>query len=415
MRGCNSIEQTGSEMEKSAYRWKRRLVQLGTLALIALIPALGFFRIDLSTASFSMLDSQIWWSNFAFVFGLALVGITVPLIIYMTLGTAWCGWACPQNLLSEWANNLTYKLLGKRASVDVNGEGLKVAAAKNKFWNWALLGLAFLAASLVLALIPFLFFFSFSEVRGFFSAGPSGQLSTFMQRLYYFTVFLIFIDIAVIRYFMCDYACLYRIGQKMFKTRDALHIAYDSSRAAECNKCNYCAASCITRIEPTHITIDDSCIDCGECIDACDRLHAKTGTTGLLSFEFGEARRDATWRDTLRTLFTRFNWPVGAFFLAGVALMAWGIYTQQQIPAQIPLEQQLKERQLAKVCNSQCETQQQSCKGGDMGACYRAAACKCACYLEQDPGNEASGRWQQCVQQNTANARERAGHATKAP
>jgi len=274
-------------MASPQYRWKRRIVQLATLLLIVLIPAFGLFRIDLTTASFTILDSQIGWSNFAFVFGLALLLVTVPIIIYMTLGTAWCGWACPQNLLSEWANNLTFNLLGKRASVDVSGEGLKVAAAKNKALNWMVLALAFLGAALALALIPFLFFFSFAEVWSFFSFDPAAKLSAFMQRLYFFTVFLIFIDIAVVRYFMCDYACLYRIGQKMFKTRDALHVAYDVLRSDECNKCNYCAASCVTNIQPTKIEMYDTCIDCGECIDACNRLHTKSAMPGLLSFEFG--------------------------------------------------------------------------------------------------------------------------------
>ncbi|ADE12103.1 4Fe-4S binding protein [Sideroxydans lithotrophicus] len=396
-------------MTSAQYRWKRRAVQLGTLLLIALIPALGLFRIDLTTASFTILDSQIWWSNFSFVFGLAILLVTVPIIIYMTLGTAWCGWACPQNLLSEWANNLTYKLLGKRASVAVDGEGLKVAASKNKISNWVILTAAFLGVSMILALVPFLFFFSLAEVWSFFSPSSSAQLSAFMQRLYYFAVFLIFIDIAVVRYFMCDYACLYRIGQKMFKTQDALHVNYDASRSDECSKCNYCAASCVTSIEPTEIKIFDSCINCGECIDACNRLHDKSGTKGLLSFEFGNKASSSSWSEKIGMIFSRFNWLVGGFFVMGVAMMMWGIYTQQQIPAQVPIEQQLRERQLANACNSQCETQQSLCKVGNMAECYRAAACKCECFLQHDPGNASSGQWRQCVQQNMANAESRTG------
>jgi len=78
--------------------------------VIALIPATGLLRIDLATASFSILGHQIWWSNFILVSGLALIFATAPVLTYMTIGTVWCGWACPQNLLSEWANNLTHKL-----------------------------------------------------------------------------------------------------------------------------------------------------------------------------------------------------------------------------------------------------------------------------------------------------------------
>lgn len=397
-------------MASPQYRWKRRIVQIATLLLIALVPALGLFRIDLSTASFTILDSRIWWSNFPFVFGLALVFATLPLITYMTIGTVWCGWACPQNLLSEWANNLTFKLLGKRASVKVDGEGMKVAANKNKALNWAFLIFTFLGASMVLALIPFLFFFSFTEVWSFFSIGPSAQLSAFMQRLYYFAVFLIFIDISVVRYFMCDYGCLYRIGQKMFKTQDALHVTYDASRSDDCSKCNYCATPCITGIEPTHIKIYDTCINCGECIDACNRLHDKTNSPGLLDFKLGDGGSNATWPEKIGSVFAHFNWLIGGFFLMGVAMMMWGIYTQQQIPAQVPFEQQLKERELTNACNKQCEPQQLLCKGGNMAECYRAAACKCECFLQQDPANTSRGQWQQCVRQNTTKAETLSSH-----
>lgn len=386
------------------YRSKRRVVQLATLLLIALIPAFGLLRIDLTTASFTILDSQIWWSNFSFVFGLALVIATAPLIIYMTLGAAWCGWACPQNLLSEWANNLTHKLLGKRASVDVDGEGLKVSAAKNKAVNWIILALIFLGAALILALIPFLFFYSLTDVWAFFTSSSSAKLSTFMRRLYFFAVFLIFIDIAVVRYFLCDYACLYRIGQKIFKTQGSLHVTYDNSRSSDCTKCNYCATTCITGIQPTQIKMYDNCIDCGECIDACNRLHSKSGTHGLLSFEFGGKGNTATWREKLGMVLSRFNWLIGGFFLMGVAMMIWGIYSQPQLPPQVPLAEQQKAIQTAKVCNSLCSQQQSLCKGGSMAGCFQAAACKCECFLQQDPSNASSGEWRQCIQTNKAHA-----------
>lgn len=391
-------------MSSKQYHGKRRAVQFATLFLIALIPAVGLFRIDLAAASFTILDRQIWWSNFTLVFGLAIIVATAPIITYMTIGTVWCGWACPQNLLSEWANGLTHKLLGKRANVDVEGEGMVVAASKNKAINWIILALSFLAASLVLGIIPFLFFFSPREVWSFVTLTTGAGLSTFMQRLYFFGVFLIFVDIAVIRYFWCDYACLYRIGQKIFKTQDALHVSYDASRSADCAKCNYCATACITGIQPTNIRIYDSCIDCGECVDACNRLHEKSGTGGLLRFELGEKGGAPTWRDKIRDVMSHFNWWVGALFLAGCIMTVWGTLSQpgEAAPA-TPLAEQ-RAHQLAELCRTQCAPQLSACKGGAMQACYRAAACQCGCSLERDPLNPASGDWKQCVAKNTANA-----------
>lgn len=391
-------------MNTTQYHWKRRFVQLTVLLLIALIPAIGLFRLDLTTASFNIMGSQIWWSNFSFISGMALVVVTAPIIIYTTFGTAWCGWACPQNLLTEWANNLTYKLLGKRASVDVSGEGMKVAAAKNKAVNWIILAMAFLAASLVLAIIPFLFFFSFAEIWSFFTFSATATLSKFMQRLYLFAVLLIFIDIAAVRYFLCDYACFYRIGQKIFKNKEALHVSYDASRSVDCSKCNYCATTCITSIQPTQISLYDSCVDCGECVDACNRLHAKSGTPGLLSFEFGNKGGHSTWREKLGIAFSRVNLLMGTVFFAGVALMAWAVIAQQALPPKVSFAVQQKTLQDARVCNSQCSQQQASCKADNMAGCYRAAACKCECYLQQDASNPAAEQWRQCARRNNAQA-----------
>lgn len=370
-----------------------------------MIPAVGLFRIDLTTASFTFLDRQVWWSNFSLTFGMALTVATLPIITYMTIGTVWCGWACPQNTLSEWANNLTHKLLGKRANVEIDSKGLQVAATKNKGINWILLALSFFGASLVLGVIPFLYFYSVAEVWSFISHNATDKLSTFMQRLYWVVVFLIFIDIAVVRHFFCNYVCLYRIGQKIFKTQNALHIAYDSSRTADCAKCNYCATSCITRINPTDIKTFDSCINCGECIDACNRLHEKSGTPGLISFELGDKMgRNTTLRKKISDVLARFNWLVGTIFLLGCAMMVWGIVTAQQVKPQISLAEQQKARQIAEICDLQCMTQQISCKAGTIASCYRKAACQCQCYLQQNPSNPSSSEWLQCVKKNTENA-----------
>jgi len=136
-------------------------------------------------------------------------------------------------------------------------------------------------------------------------------------------VFAIFLDIAMIRNVLCSYFCLYRIWQHIFKTRQTLHVEYDASRAGDCTKCNYCKTACFLDFNPTQFKIYDSCINCGECIDACNKLHAPEGSHGLLQFEFGEQRRANSWRDNVDELFSRLGWA-GAVFLVGAGLFVWG-------------------------------------------------------------------------------------------
>lgn len=314
-------------MQQPKYHWKRRAFQIATIFLIVLVPATGLLRIDLTTASFVILDQQMRWSNIFFVFGLGIMIATTPIITYMTIGTVWCGWSCPQNTVSEWANNLTHKLLGKRANVDIDSEGLKVAAAKNKAVNWIALVLIFVGVSLLLGVVPFLFFYTPGEIWSFVTLSSTTGISKFMRQLYIVVTILVFMDIAVIRYFWCDYICLYRIGQRIFRTKDALHVKYDTTRSGDCAKCNYCATSCITGIDPTDMKIDDSCINCGECIDACNRLHEKKGGgRGLLKFQFSEEKQVEALRGYLAGLAAKFNWWVGSIFMIGLMMFLWGIF-----------------------------------------------------------------------------------------
>jgi len=308
------------------YRAPRRLAQIAGLLVLVLIPALGIFRIDLASASLMILGYPVYLRDFTVVLGLAIVAATAPLLTYSTIGTVWCGWACPQNTVSEWANNLTHRLLGSRANVNVESAGLQVAPSKNKVRNWAVLGLNFALASLVLGVIPLFYFFPPSVVWSLVSFNESSQFSRFMFRLYLVSVALAFVDIALVRYFWCNYVCLYRFGQLLFKTDDALHVAYDASRSADCAKCNYCRVSCITSIDPTNMKFFDRCVDCGECIDACTRLHAKdgTGTPGLLRFASGRKTPAQGALDNVRLALSKLGWH-GALFLAGCVVLFYGL------------------------------------------------------------------------------------------
>lgn len=387
------------------FRWKRRITQFATLLLIVLIPVLGLFRIDFATASFDIMGLRVEWTDYAFLFGLTIVLITAPIITYRVMGSTFCGWACPQNLFSELANDATRKLLGKRASVRIDGPGMVVAASKNKMGNWLVLGASFTAASAVLAFFFLMFFYTRSDMWNFVT-GATPRLPS-MIVMYWMTTFFIFIDIATVRYLYCDYPCLYRVWMRFFKNRDAIHVSYDASRSSDCEKCNYCAASCITDIQPTNIRITDTCVDCGECIDACDQLHAKSGTKGLLSFTIGGKERRKTGRRMLGKAFADLHWVVVVLFLIGAGLMAWEVHAASE---RIVDQQRLllKDREIHKVsriCSAQCAKVRAKCDGQNLAACYRASACLCACKLQQEPSSPSADSLRQCVRSNEERAK----------
>lgn len=305
------------------YHWKRRATQIAALVIIVLIPLTGLLRIDLQAGNFVILGRQIWWSDYSLMLGFWIMLATGAAMTYSTIGTIWCGWACPQNSLSELVNLFTFKLLGKRASISIESDKSKVAASKNKLINWTILALGVLAVSFALAIIPFLYFYPPGAVWSLLTFTPNGRLPRFTYYLYLVVAFAIFLDIAMIRNVLCSYFCLYRIWQHIFKTNRTLHVEYDTSRAGDCTKCNYCEASCFLDFNPKQFKIYDSCINCGECIDACNKLHEPDGTRGLLQFEFGEQRKANTWHDNVGDLASRLGWA-GAIFLIGGGMFVWG-------------------------------------------------------------------------------------------
>jgi polyferredoxin len=310
---------------ESRYRYLRNSTQaLGLLAL-ALVPALGILRIDFSRASLLLLRQEVGLRDFAAMTGLAIVLAAAPLLTYSTIGTVWCGWACPQNTLSEWADRLTHRMLGRRANVHVDGAGLQVAPSKNHFVNWFLLLASLLGVSLLLGLIPLFWFMPPGELVSLLTLQAEPQFARFMALLYLVFVVAVIVDIAVFRHFWCDYLCPYRFGMLLFRSDEGLHVHYDATRSADCAKCNLCMAVCVTRIEPTKIGRFDRCIDCAECIDACDALHARRGKgAGLLAFRVGPDHRNESFARFLRMASGRLGIP-GALTAVGIAFIAWGV------------------------------------------------------------------------------------------
>jgi polyferredoxin len=316
------------------YHGRRRLVQATSFALAILVPASGLMRIDPSAGALVVLDRQVWFADFFLIAGLWIMLASGLIMLYSVAGTVFCGWVCPQNIVSEWANFMTRKLLGRRAKVNMDGSAPIVAATKNKLLNWVLLGLSLLAASLVVAIVPLFYFYAPATVWSFVTWRADPRLASSLHYIYFVFVLIILLDVAFIRHFWCRFACVYRVWQHSFRTRETLHVRYDESRAGSCEKCSYCVSSCFIEIDPRKTLVYDSCINCGECVDACNRMHQKSSKPGLLSFEFGEPKEQtkarSRFRDNATALAARSKW-VAALGVFGAGLFIWGLNTWEPL------------------------------------------------------------------------------------
>jgi len=267
-------------------------VQYLTLLVLVVIPMSGLFRIDPQVGGFIMLDRQVWFSDIFIVMGFWVFIASLLVMMYSLVGSVFCGWMCPQNTVSEYANMLTEKLLGRRAQMmDMSGDRMTVASRKQSPLNYVLLAIGLLLPAMFFALIPLLYFYPPSAIWSLITFSEDTRLAGSLHWIYMVCVAIFMLDIVVIRHLMCKYMCIYRVWQHSFKTKETLHIHYDIARSDHCATCHYCVDSCFLDIDPRQTEVFDSCVNCGECITACDELHTKSkklAGPGLLSFAIGD-------------------------------------------------------------------------------------------------------------------------------
>lgn len=319
-----TVEPANSGM---SFHWRRRFTQFLFIAIAVVIPLSGLLRIDLVTGAFVVLDRQIWWADFFLIFGLWLLLASSLVMLYSTVGTAFCGWACPQNTLSEIANDWTYRLLGKRADLSVSGEKMKVASSKDRWLNWFLLGLILTAMSMALAFIPLFYFYPPDVIWSFIIFRDDERLADSLHYIYFICMLIVLVDVSFIRHFWCRFMCVYRVWQHGFKTHHTLRLAYDETRSEQCQKCNYCSTVCFLGLDPTNTDMYDSCINCGECIDACNTLQEKKGEPGLLSFARGAVTENKLKRN-LASMSLRMRWTL-PFSALGLGMFVWGLVSYE--------------------------------------------------------------------------------------
>jgi polyferredoxin len=206
-----------------------------------------------------------------------------------------------------------------------------VSSGKNHPFNWIVLGAMMLGVSMFFALIPLFYFYTPAQVWAFVTFRDEAGLAGSLHYIYSILVAIIFVDIAFIRHFWCRFMCVYKVWQHGFKTKQTLHIEYDASRSEECVKCNLCATSCFLDLDPKRTDIYDTCINCGECVSACDMRQAKKGQPGLLRLVSGDGRR-ATFgqqaANALGNLSARLSWTL-MIGLVGLGMFGWGVWSYQ--------------------------------------------------------------------------------------
>jgi len=260
-------------MKRPSFRTARSTVAWLQAALLLGLPFIRFhnesiLRFDVPSLKLYFFGSVVWISEAYFLllaFLLVLSGLMLVTVLY---GRIWCGWACPQTVLSDVARYI------ERISTWFSRHRVLQGAASH--------GILFLFSIAVSASLLWYFVSPYDMISDV-AARSLGPWTTWSWAVF---SLLIYLDIAFIRQKFCSAVCPYARLQSAFFDEHTLTIAFDRTRQEECLGCEAC-----TRVCPSGMDIRQGlqveCINCAECIDACARQMEKRENKPLVGYYRG--------------------------------------------------------------------------------------------------------------------------------
>ena len=260
------------------YHRKRRLVQALTTGAVVVLPFLNIFRMDVPTLRFYFFSSVLWLDEFYLLFLAVMLLLWVIVIFSMLYGRVWCGWMCPQTVVSElarWWEGRVRRLL----RVPPSG-----GASWRRIGMWVLLGAGM---GLVAAVIGFNIVAFFVDPVSMIRSLASGTLPAVTGGIIAGIALLVLVDALFWREKFCAKACPYGMMQMLVTDRHTQIVRYSTADAGECIECKACLRVCAMGIDIRESPYQSECIQCGECVDACTQILARLGKPTLVRFSWG--------------------------------------------------------------------------------------------------------------------------------
>lgn len=240
--------------------------------------------VDLQGRKLHLFGTTFWPQETHLLLLLVLAAGLSLFLVSATLGRLWCGFACPQTLLSHAFIMVERLIEGdayKRRRLDARPWKERFPKRLARLTVW-------LAMSVYLGITFAGYFAPIRQVIADLACGRPSPLILF------FTV-VAMVFFGYLRGGFCTSLCPYARFQSVMTSPQTRMVAYDLQRgeprgkvsdpgAADCTDCKACVRVC-----PMGIDIRDgfqfACINCASCIDACDHTMEGVGRPkGLVSF-----------------------------------------------------------------------------------------------------------------------------------
>jgi cytochrome c oxidase accessory protein FixG len=314
---------------RSYTRW-RRFAGAAQAALFLGLPFLrvngeSALRLDVPTGRLHAFGASLTIEEAFVVLAAVLFATFAFLLATLLLGRVWCGWSCPQTLLSD----LTSWVVPERR-------------ARPRRWRRPL---GFLAVAGVAAIFSAGFLWYFVPPAEFAARLAAGRLGPILGVSWIALGGVLFADLAFVRQVFCATVCPYAKLQGVLLDRGSLVIAYDTARDADCVDCGACVRVC-----PTGIDIRDGlqmqCIACAACIDACEPVMRRLKRApDLVGYFLGEPGRRRAAR--LRLLLRPGALALGAATLLCGALLVAVLAHRSPLELEATLDHRLAARRAA--------------------------------------------------------------------
>ena len=323
--GCSSAATAASTLGDSApvalpataqLQRRRRWFQAVFFAVFLLAPALNLLRFDLT-------EAQLWVLGFhwslgieAFMRGEASAMQTAWSIVWrgilpvLTLvvgflavayhfGRLYCGWLCPHFSLVETLNDLLHRATGKLSVWDKSPTPRPGRSADKRWWPVFLVACLVFGFAWAITLLTYLL-----PPAMIWGNLVNGTLTPNQTRFLVVGTLVFTLEFTLARHLFCRYGCAVGLFQSLawMANPKGMVVSFTRERARECKTCDAprgsaCDNACPMRLNPRNIKrMMFACVQCGQCLTACDTTQTDQGRTPTLEWKVG---LDAV-RETMR-------------------------------------------------------------------------------------------------------------------